>query len=55
MRYLTRGSFGVVLAIGGAFAIGSAMRDELGAASVVGLVTIVIALVVFLRVDRKRT
>lgn len=52
--HLTHGSFGVVLAIGLAFAITNAMDGALGAAAVIAVISAVIALVVFLRVDRRR-
>jgi uncharacterized membrane protein len=52
--HLTHGSFGVVLAIGLAFAITNAMDGDLGAAAVIAVISAVAAVVAFLRVDHRR-
>lgn len=54
MTYLTRGYFGVVLAIGSAFAILRALDGDRSSALVIGAVAVVAALVVFMAVDRPR-
>ena len=54
MKYLTRGSFGVVLAIGGALAVMAALGGDRSTAAAVAVVTVALALAVFLRVDRRR-
>lgn len=55
MKYANRGYFGIILAIGSAFAITNAMRDNYTTAVVIGVLTVVGALAVFLTVDRKRS
>lgn len=51
----TRGTWGVVVAIGGAIAVTSAYSENYTLAVVVGVLTVIVALGVFFKVDRKHT
>lgn len=55
MRYLAHGGFGIILGVGGAAAIVQAHADRPVAAAVIAVLTAIVAFVVFLAVDRRRS
>ncbi|MFC4493356.1 hypothetical protein ACFPA8_04310 [Streptomyces ovatisporus] len=51
----SRGTWGVVVAIGGAIAITSAYSGNKVLAGVVGVLTVVVAVATFMKFDRKQS